>query len=303
MKKKKKEVAAETMTRQEAAVYLGVHLRTVSDWIKNGSLKTIAGPRNRRLVLRASLVAMQPNSPKVTGVRAKGGGAYVNGFKVPPGFDAIETYDELKEYTVAFASGDLPLLLLIGPPGSGKSTQMHNDLVCKSPKHKWISNHTTLLALYCSVYKAANAPVVLDDVGHLLRTTNARSLLKALTQTDPVRMITWETTGAQLHKEKVPSQYETASPICLIANKWDSTDLDMAAIQDRATPVAFVPSAETIHKHVQLLGWCDKTVSNFVGKHLTQIPQPSMREYFHGMQYKKSRMQWQDKLLKRWGLL
>lgn len=129
----------------------------------------------------------------------------------------------------------------------------------------------------------------------------ACSLLKALTQTDRIRWVSWESTAKALEQRGVPRRFSTSSPICLTANKWDSSNPDMAAIRDRSTPVAFYPSAETIHKRVQELGWCDETIWRFIGKHLPKIPQPSMREYQNGMTYKKAGMKWQEKLLKLWG--
>jgi len=295
MSKKPKTVAV-----KEAASMLGVEIRTVRDWVKLGHLKSIKGQGNRRLILRESIGAIQniprPKDHKVLNL----GERYAHGFKVPEGFDLITTYSELTEYTKAFAKGDLGFLLLAGSPGSGKSQQMHHDLT--GHQHQWIDNHATTLGLYCSVYEANNSPVVMDDINHFFKNKTACSLMKALTQTNRTRSVSWESTSKVLDERAVPRRFQTSSPICMIANKWDGTDPDMAAVQDRSTPVAFYPSAETIHKRVGELGWCEKTVWQFIGKHLSKIPQPSMREYQNGMTYKKAGMKWQEKLLKLWGV-
>jgi len=289
----------ETVTAKEAAVMLGIDIRTVRDWINNGHLKSIKGDGNRRRVLRESIGALnckaQPKNPSPLNL----GGRYIHGFKVPEGFDVITTYSELAEYAEAFAKGDLGFLLLVGSPGCGKSQQMHKDLI--GFQHQWIDNHATTLGLYCSVYEANNSPVVMDDINHFFKNKTACSLMKALTQTNRTRSVSWESTSRVLDERGVPRQFLTSSPICMIANKWDGTDPDMAAVQDRSTPVAFYPSAETIHERVRELGWCEKPVWAFIGKHLSKIAQPSMREYHNGMVYKKAGMKWQDKLLKLWG--
>ena len=88
--------------------------------------------------------------------------------------------------------------------------------------------------------------------------------------------------------------------MCIIANKWDGTDPDMAAVQDRSLPVAFFPSAETIHERVRELKWCDVDIWEFVGENLHKIRQPSMREYANGMTYRKAGMNWREKLLRVW---
>ena len=74
----------------------------------------------------------------------------------------------------------------------------------------------------------------------------------------------------------------------------------MAAIQDRASPVAFYPSAEEIHERVGELGWCDAEVYSFVGENLANVPQPSMRHYHQGMKLRDANMKWRQKLLRLW---
>lgn len=288
----------ETVAVKEAASMLGVEIRTVRDWIKLGYLKSIKGEGNRRRVLRESIGAIQkngrPKNRKVLNLHDQ----YLNGYTVPKGFDLITTYRELEQYTKAFAAGQLTFLLLIGSPGSGKTEQMKMNL--GDAAYKLIENNASECGLYCAVYKARNAPIVLDDVDHFLKKPNGIPLVKALTQTKAVRSVSWESTTNALVKENVPRQYHTSSPFCMIGNQWRSTDPDMAAVQDRALPVAFFPSAEGIHKRVEELGWCSPVVWKFIGKHLGSIQQPTMRDYRNGMAYKKIGMDWKQKLLKRW---
>jgi excisionase family DNA binding protein len=286
----------ETFTPQEAANRFGINIRTLREWIKTGKISTIK-IGNRHRISRTEIETILKNLPSTAKVQFKLS-KYVHGFEVPANFDLVDTYEELSQYTEAFAIGDIPFLLLAGSPGSGKSRHVKTCL--GESQHKWIDNHATNLGLYCSVYGANNSPIVLDDINHLFNDRRACSLMKALTQTEKVRSVSWESTTKVLEKQKVPKQFETSSPICIIANRWDGSDADMAAIQDRALPVAFYPSAETIHHQVKLQEWCDDEVWGFVGTQLHRIPQPSMREYYNGMTYKKAGMKWRDKLLKLW---
>ena len=289
----------ETVTPQDAANLLGINIRTMREWIRDRQIEAITLPGNRRRIPQSAMKAiMDKSTPLKSNASKLSVKRYVHGFEVPDYFDLITTYEELSQYTKAFADRLITFLLLVGSPGSGKSRQMKCDLV-KTP-HIWIDNHASNLGLYCSVYEAKDSPVVLDDINHLLKSKMACSLLKALTQTEETRSVSWESTAKVLGERKVPTRFETSSPICLIANQWNGTDADMAAIQDRAMRVAFYPSAETIHIRVKELGWCDKDVWKFIGDNLSEIPQPSMREYYQAMTYRKAGMNWQEKLLKLW---
>lgn len=293
-------IIEETVTPGEAATLLGIDIRTIRDWISQGRIEAIKLPGNRRRIPRSALqgrMVEAPNPAKM-GVPKLSMKRYCHGFEVPDNFDLITTYEELSQYTRAFGNRDISFLLLVGSPGSGKSRQVKADLGKK--KHAWIDNHATNLGLYCSVYEADGAQLVLDDINHLFKSKMACSLMKALTQTEKTRSVSWESTAKVLEERCVPRQFETSSPICLIANRWDGADADMAAIQDRALPVAFYPSAETVHKRVIDLGWCDKEIFTFIGQHLAEIPQPSMREYYQAMTYRKAGMDWREKLVKIW---
>ena len=292
-------IVEETVTPQDAADLLGINIRTMREWIRDGQIEAITLPGNRRRIPQSEIKAiMDKSTPLKSNVSKLSIKKYVHGFEVPDNFDLITTYEELSQYTKAFANRSIVFVLLVGSPGSGKSRQLKCDLVEK--RHTWIDNHASNLGLYCSVYEADGSPIVLDDINHLLKNKMACSLMKALTQTEKTRSVSWESTAKALEERKVPRRFETSSPICLIANLWDGSDADMAAIQDRALPVAFYPSAETIHNRVLELGWCDKDVCKFIGQHLPDIPQPSMREYFQAMTYRKAGMDWREKLMKLW---
>ena len=287
----------------EAAKMVGISLRSFRQWVTDGRIESTLSPTGRRVIKRSSIqviidaVKTKDNISTKTLTLVKS----VNGFEVPANFDIITQYHELTEYSNAFAAKKIGFLLLVGSPGSGKSSQMKADL--KNKHCTWIDNHVTNLGLYCSVYESNNAPVVLDDVNHFLKNKIACSLIKALTQTEEIRNVSWESTAKVLEDRDVPRKYKTSSPICLIANMWDATNADYAAIQDRALPVAFFPTAETIHNRVIELGWCkDREILNFVGEHLSEIPQPSMREYYQAGCYKRAGMNWKKKLQAIWGL-
>ncbi len=157
------------------------------------------------------------------------------------------------------------------------------------------------MGLYVKAYEANGAPIVLDDVNHFITTKQSCSLIKALTQSEQEKAVSWENPNLSVLQERnVPTNYKTSSPVCLIGNRWDARNADFQAIQDRALAVAFFPSAETIHMRVLELDWCDDDVCDFIGENLANIPHPSMREYYNGMLYKKITKDWQKKLVSKW---
>jgi excisionase family DNA binding protein len=282
----------------EASKLLGVSQVTVQEWIKQGLLSSTKVNRHN-LLDRAEVEALaerrQGNTDLLRVVRTSGE------FVIPKGFDVIKTYEELSKYTEGFAKGIIGFLLLCGPPGTGKSRQIKADL---NGRCVWIDNHAANLGLYCAVYEAENRPVVLDDVNYFFSNRDAVSLMKSLTQTEDVRSVSWESTVRALKDRNVPPSYTTKSPICFIANYWNASNVDMAAVQDRSLPVAFVPTDETIYKRVVELGWCkDKAILAFIRGHLGDIPQHSMRDYYNAQSYKRMGVDWRKKLLTIWGLI
>lgn len=283
-------VEREFLDSGEAAQMLGICVKTLKAWEAAGKVSCHRTAGNHRRFRREEIEQLAVKELPT-----------VSGFIVPPNFDLIRTYEELMEYTIPFANREIGFLLLVGSPGSGKSRQMQNDV--KGKGCVWIDNHASTLGLYCKVYQADHAPVVLDDVNHFFRDKLACSLMKALTQTEEIKHVSWESTTKSLEEKGVPTDFNTRSPVCMIANTWDAMNADFIAVQDRALPVAFFPSAETIHQRVMELGWCkDKEVVRFIGDHLQYIEQPTMRDYFWGEKYKRLGMDWRSKLLRTWGL-
>jgi hypothetical protein len=103
----------------------------------------------------------------------------------------------------------------------------------------------------------------------------------------------------------VPRVYETDSHLCFIANKWEESSVDLAAIRDRAAGgrVAFYPGPEELHNRVLVLNFCkDKEILNFIAEHMPKIPNLSMRTYHDALIWQASGMDWKMKCLAVWGL-
>ena len=113
----------------------------------------------------------------------------------------VPTYAELQAYVRAFAAGHLHLLMLVGPPGVGKSRCVRQALdrhVC------WISGQATPLGIYLEAYAHRHQPLVLDDVDGLYADRGGIRLLKALCQTEPTKTPSWHTATPILKRQRVP---------------------------------------------------------------------------------------------------
>ena len=199
----------------------------------------------------------------------------------------ITTYAELQDKAIKFAQGKLDPILLIGRPGVGKSHTWQDALKeevgilkhgeTEVPQYGWINNVATAWGLYNELYRHRDEPFVIDDVHGLQNSSQAVSLLKAATGKLKPRKVSWVTDKTK-KPGAPPSEFETTSPITIIANAWTTTNENVFALEDRALCYEFEPTAQEIHRYVAT--WFDdQETLDWVGKRLQFIPNLSIRHY------------------------
>ena len=212
---------------------------------------------------------------------------------LPDAVVAVTTYSALEQYARAFADGHLNLLVLCGDPGLGKSQCFRRAL---SSKVCWIDGNASAFGIYLQAHEHRNQPIVLDDVDGLYRDRHGIRLLKTLCQTDPVKIVSWQTAVAR--REGIPRQFSTTSKIAIIANQWTALNADVAALEDRGHCLHFAPSAGEVHR--QAAGWFwDQDVFDFVAAHLHMTNQHSLRTYILAWELKKAGLDWRQGVLSR----
>jgi hypothetical protein len=216
----------------------------------------------------------------------------------PAGAIHVGTYDELNRFTHAFGEGKLNLLLLVGAPGSGKSRAVQSAL---GGSACWIDGNATAFGLYKELWFCRDEPIVIDDVDSLYSDRAAVRLLKGLCQTEVQKRIGWHSNAAALKREEIPTQFLTESRVSIICNRWETWNVNVAAVQDRAHLVIFEPSAFEVHARVAEWYW-DTEIFQFVGERLHLVEALSMRDYVLAWELKQSRLDWRSRLLERWGL-
>ena len=175
----------------------------------------------------------------------------------------VKRYKELNSFAQAFAAGHLRFLMVVGPPGTGKSGTMRRVV---DGQVAWIDGNATPFGVYCAAFVHQNKPIVLDDVDALYRDTNGIRLLKQLCQSEPSRLLGWYSDPQGLERRGVPATYMTSSSVAIIANRWSTMNADVAALEDRGHMIVFDPPPLEIHSQAAL--WFrDHEVYDFVGEY------------------------------------
>jgi hypothetical protein len=210
----------------------------------------------------------------------------------------VVTYEELDRYLVRFAERQLGLVLLLGRPGTGKTETVRRMLgwdpeendrtLQEGPREEvlYIEGHVQPFGLYCSLWDHRDCPVVLDDLDRLYAHPECVRLLKPLCNCQRVKRLAWYTNATQT-SDHLPTSFTTTSNVMLIANEWHTLNANVRALEDRAIILHFEPDNTEVHRRVA--DWFeDDEVYQFIGDHLAQIPQISMRHYHKGSLLRKA---------------
>jgi hypothetical protein len=207
----------------------------------------------------------------------------------------VPTYAELAQFVAAFAAGHLNLLMIVGPPGVGKSRAVRQAM---SGPVGWIGGQASPLGIYIQAYLHRNRPLVLDDVDGLYADRDGVRLLKALAQSEPRKSISWHTRTPILDRDDIPRQFTTTSRIALIGNDWKTVNADVAALEDRGHLLVFEPTALEVHR--QAAGWFwDQEIFDLVAQHLHLIERHSLRLYLQAWELKQAGLDWRQAVLCR----
>jgi hypothetical protein len=207
----------------------------------------------------------------------------------------LTTYFELEKVVEAFARGHLNLLILIGGHGLGKSRIVRHTLAGRAC---WLEGNLSVFGLYCQLWEHRNLPVVLDDVDGLYAQRDGVRLLKCLTQTEPIKSVSWHTDAPTLQRQGIPQEFQTRSRVAIIANEWKTLNGNVAALQDRGHVLFFDPSPLEVHRQTATWFW-DQEIFDFVQARLHWLEEASMRHYLAAWELRQAGLDWRRLILSR----
>ena len=144
--------------------------------------------------------------------------------------DRIEKrFSILDDMTKAAIAGDIRAMIVVGPPGVGKSygveyqlekAGMFDQISGKKIKYQVIKGAMTPIGLYCTLYKNSDPRNVLvfDDCDSILLDDVALNILKAALDSGKKRRICWNSDSAMLRREGVPDSFDFKGSAIFITN-------------------------------------------------------------------------------------
>jgi hypothetical protein len=140
-----------------------------------------------------------------------------------------QRFSILDDMTKAAIAGDIRAMIVVGPPGVGKSygvehqlekAGMFDQISGKKIKYQVIKGAMTPIGLYCTLYKNSDPRNVLvfDDCDSILLDDVALNILKAALDSGKKRRIHWNADSAMLRREGVPDQFDFKGSVIFITN-------------------------------------------------------------------------------------
>jgi hypothetical protein len=201
--------------------------------------------------------------------------------RIPNDAVVIRTYDRFRSEIDAFAHNERSLLVIVGPPGTAKSTVVRNAL----PNARVIEGGSTPYRLYQELFKNIDMPIVLDDADRVFRDRQGVFLLKTLAQTEPRKRVTWHSATPEIRAGELPSEFWTTSRTLIVANSWPSDNADMAAVESRGHIIYFCPTLKEIHTYAK--AFCsDAEVYDYVGEHIELFDNLDLRIFWKAAEVK-----------------
>ncbi len=144
--------------------------------------------------------------------------------------DRIEQrFNILDDMTKAAIAGDIRAMIVVGPPGVGKSygveyqlekAGLFDKIGNRKVKYEVIKGAMTPIGLYCTLFKHSDPRNVLvfDDCDSILLDDLALNILKAALDSGKKRRIHWNSDSAMLRREGVPDQFDFKGSVIFITN-------------------------------------------------------------------------------------
>ena len=140
-----------------------------------------------------------------------------------------ERFEILHQMTRAVIAGDVRAMIVVGPPGVGKSygvefelekSGLFDKLSGRKIKYEVVKGAMTPIGLYTTLYQHsdANNVLVFDDCDSVFQDELALNILKAALDSGKKRRIHWNSDSAMLRREGVPDVFDFKGGCIFITN-------------------------------------------------------------------------------------
>lgn len=139
-----------------------------------------------------------------------------------------ERFGILEDMTTAIKDGDVRAMIVVGPPGVGKSYGVHKKLdehslydeVAGKVKYQVVKGAMTALGLYAKLYEFSDSGSVLvfDDCDSVLMDDLSLNILKAALDSGKRRTIHWNADSNLLNKQGIPNKFDFKGGVIFITN-------------------------------------------------------------------------------------
>jgi hypothetical protein len=198
---------------------------------------------------------------------------------------SINSYEELTKYVRGSVARELPLLIIRGSGGSGKTHLVREE----TGGALWINGRETPADFYCKLYDNPAALVILDDTDGWTKNETMVSILKQAANTEEDKIIQYNTTSSVLGERE--QSFVGNHTFILILNKASRTkDDNMSALLTRAVVVDFEPPIKTVVERMRSFAE-DREVFNYLSEHAFKVDF-SLRLYHLAVGLKASDIDW-----------
>jgi len=230
---------------------------------------------------------------------------------IPQSAHVVRDYATLKQIAEAFAAGQVKLLILLGAPGKGKGQIVKRAMQAQQPNGDeqfiqalnssldnilarldpeavpqppppnlgpglYIKGYISPIKFHIDVFQHLHAPVCIDDADDFFGNAQLRERTKHLTETDRYKLQAHSSLSKELIRLKVPQEFWTTSPVCIIRNCWDSGDHINQAIESRGTVIAFEPSWAEAYAYIGSWFW-DQEILDYLLEKMPLLREPDVR--------------------------
>ena len=145
----------------------------------------------------------------------------------------IRQYRTLERMATRIIDGQLPALIVSGPPGLGKTYSVERELDRSGKDHDVIRGTVSAAGLYIALFnQAEGGVVVLDDCDSVFDNEEALNVLKIVLDSSEKRVVSWRKRASWLEELDIPDSFEFKGSVVFCSN----LDFEVKASQKKLGP-------------------------------------------------------------------